>query len=175
MLFAFAPAATEKSRHRAARPTIAPMACVPWTEPQGAQLQAQTCGKPRKAQVGGSRCVPKSEASAGCPRTGCTGHICKLQNRSRCDAVQRQACSPPPPPPFLPLLPLLSFPALSLLTLFPSQSSCASRPGRGDKAWEGARPTSRVPVRNEGGGAHRLSNLNCLAFPAADCLMAISA
>ena len=56
--------------------------CVPWTQPQGAQLQAQTCG-PRKVQVGGSRCVSKSEASAGWPRTVCSGHICKLQNRSR--------------------------------------------------------------------------------------------
>ena len=59
-------------------PCIAPRTCVPWTEPQGAQLQAQACGNPQKVQVGGSRCVPKSEASAGCPRTGCSGHTCKL-------------------------------------------------------------------------------------------------
>ena len=140
-LVCFAFAATE-NRYRAARPTFAPRTCVPWTEPQGAQLQAQTCSKPRKVQVGGSRCVPKSEASAGCPCTGCSGHTCKLLS-------QRQACSLPPL--LLPLLPPHPLPALfppSLL--FTSQSSCASRPGREEKAWEGARPTSRVPVRNEG-------------------------
>ena len=37
--------------------------------------------------------------------------------RSRFDAVQRQACSPPPP--FLPVLPLLPLPALSPLSPFP--------------------------------------------------------
>ena len=88
---------------------------------------------------------PKSEASAGWPCTICSGHFCKLQNRLRVDAVQRQAC-------FLPL---------------PPKSSCASPPGRGGKAWEGARPTSRVPARSEGTGTRVLSNLNCVAFPAA--------
>ena len=80
--------------------------------------------------------MPKSETCAGWPRTVCSGHICKLQNRLRVDAVQRQACFPPP-----------------------SQSSCASPPGRGGKAWEGARPTLRVPVRNEGSEAHPLPSV----------------
>ena len=108
--------------------------------------------QPQKRSLSSCASHVCAKGLAGWPRTICSGHICKLQNRLTVDAVQRQACSPPP-----------------------SQSSCASPPGRGGKAWEGARPTSRVPVRNEGTGTRVLSNLNCVAFPAAQCLMAISA
>ena len=99
--------------------------------------------------------MPKSQASPGWHRTSCSGNICKLQIPSRVDALQRQACST--------LLPssLFSLSPPSLPSpLLPSRS----RPGRRRKAWEGARPTSRVPLRNEGTEAHPLSNLKC-GFP----------
>ena len=77
---------------------------------------------------------------------------------------------------------LLSSSLFSLSTLFPPSLSSPFSPPKAlvqvvqdEETWEGARPTSRVPVRNEGTGARRLSNFSCLAFPAADCLMAISA
>ena len=117
--------------------------------------------KPKRAVHGRFRSedhgvCPKSEAFAGCPRTTCSGHICKLQNRSRVDAVQRQACSTLLPSSLFSLLPL---PALSPLSPSPSPLPKSSRTRR-----EGARPTSRDPLRNEGTEAHPLSNLKC-SFP----------
>ena len=139
-----------KSRYRVAHPTFAPRALRALdTAPRSATVSPNvrsTEGSGRRITV----CAQRARLlRAGLARV-CSGHICKLQNRLRVDAVQRQACSPLPP-----------------------KSSCASPPGRGGKAWEGARPTSRVPARNEGTEAHPL--LKCLAFPAAECLMAISA
>ena len=124
----------------------------------------------------------KSEDHSACPRArllqtvlarAALGTSASCCPRTSVDVVQRQACSL-----ILsssPVLPLLPFPPLSPLSFSLPKALVQVVQDEGDKAWEGVRPTSRVPVRNEGTGVHRLSNLSCLAFPVTECLMAISA